>query len=73
MRQELRNKKLGYKFRRQHIIDVFIADFICIEKKLIIEVDGDYHNIPNQQELDILRTQNIKMKLAFMCLFDNEA
>ena len=28
--EELRNKKLGYKFRRQHIIDVFIADFIFI-------------------------------------------
>ena len=29
-----------YKFRRQHIIGEYIVDFVCLEKKLIIEVDG---------------------------------
>jgi len=55
--ESLRTKKLGYKFRRQHIIDEFIVDFICLEKKLIIEVDGGYHNNPNQIEVDEMRTQ----------------
>ena len=37
----LRGKQLdGYKFRRQHIIGSYIADFVCLNKSLIIEVDG---------------------------------
>jgi very-short-patch-repair endonuclease len=47
---ELKSKKLGYKFRRQHIIDKYIVDFYCVEKGLIIEVDGDIHN--EQKERD---------------------
>src|SRR5687768_9708471 len=43
----LKTKKLsGYKFRRQHIIDRFIADFVCLKEKLIIEVDGLIHQLP---------------------------
>jgi len=34
---------LGVKFRRQHPIGVYIADFVCIERKLIVEVDGGQH------------------------------
>ena len=41
----INNKKLGYKFCRQiPIDDKYIADFICYEKKLIIEIDGSQHN-----------------------------
>ena len=54
--QVLRNKQLGVQFRRQHAIDIFIADFICIACKLIVEVDGDYHNTPEQEEYDQQRT-----------------
>ncbi|MDQ3112087.1 MAG: class I tRNA ligase family protein [Bacteroidota bacterium] len=54
--QELRNKKTGFKIRRQHAIDVFIADFICIGKKVVIEVDGEYHNDPEQIAYDEQRT-----------------
>jgi leucyl-tRNA synthetase len=39
----LRNRLEEYKFRRQHIIDTFIADFVCLEKGLIIEADGEIH------------------------------
>jgi len=39
----LRNRKSGFKFRRQHPIANYIVDFVCIEKGLIIEVDGDIH------------------------------
>lgn len=44
--QNLRGKQIGYKFRRQHIIGRFIADFVCLSKGLIIEVDGLYHQLP---------------------------
>src|ERR1700740_2687362 len=39
----LKNKSLGYKFRRQHPIADYIADFYCHELKMIIEVDGSIH------------------------------
>ncbi len=39
----LKNKKLGVKFRRQHGIGPYIADFYCKEKNLIIELDGSGH------------------------------
>ncbi|WP_431161900.1 DUF559 domain-containing protein [Flagellimonas beolgyonensis] len=54
--EHLKTKKLGVKFRRQHVIDEFIVDFICISKKLIIEVDGAYHDDALQQEADAMRT-----------------
>jgi len=54
--ESLKTKKLDIKFRRQHIIDEFIVDFVCISSLLIVEVDGQYHNTPEQQEADGLRT-----------------
>jgi leucyl-tRNA synthetase/very-short-patch-repair endonuclease len=47
---EIRNSKLGYKFRRQHAIDSFIVDFVCIEKKLVIELDGEIHNFKKEED-----------------------
>ncbi len=42
--EHLRKKQLGgLKFRQQHIIDPYIVDFYCREKKLVIEVDGGTH------------------------------
>ena len=41
--QQLRCETLGVKFKRQHIIYDYIVDFICLEKNLVIEVDGAYH------------------------------
>ena len=53
----LRNRKFnGLKFRRQHPVDVFITDFICIEKKLVIEADGAIHNTSGQKGYDKNRT-----------------
>ena len=70
--ENLRNKNIKYKFRRQHIIDIFIADFVCLEKKLIIEVDGGYHNTLEQREADELRTQ-ILNEIGFKVIrFTNE-
>lgn len=68
----LRNKNIKYKFRSQHIIDIFIADFVCLEKKLIIEVDGGYHNTLEQREADELRIQ-ILNEIGFKVIrFTNE-
>ncbi len=39
----LRNKKTGHKIRRQHIKGRYIADFVCLRKKLVIEIDGMIH------------------------------
>jgi methionine--tRNA ligase beta chain len=60
----LRDKKLGYKFRRQHIIGDFIADFVCLRNKLIIEVDGTVHQLPENIISDEERTKELN-KLGF--------
>jgi very-short-patch-repair endonuclease len=54
--QQLRSNNLGYHFRRQHIIDEYIVDFVCLQKMLTIEVDGGYHNSKEQIENDKSRT-----------------
>lgn len=41
----LRNEALGYDFRRQHRLGDYIVDFVCLERKLVIEVDGGQHNL----------------------------
>lgn len=56
----------GCKFRRQHKIGNFIVDFVCIEKKLVIELDGRYHEIPKQfaydeQRSTVLRERGFKV------------
>jgi leucyl-tRNA synthetase len=56
--QEVRNSKLGYKFRRQHTIGKFIVDFVCIEKKLVVEIDGAIHD--QQKREDEERTKIIQ-------------
>ncbi|WP_233901443.1 DUF559 domain-containing protein, partial [Tenacibaculum piscium] len=53
----LSSKQTGFKFRRYYIIDGFLIDFICLEKKLIIEVNGKYHTTEKQQEAMRLRTE----------------
>ncbi len=50
----LRRKQMGVKFRRQHALGNYIVDFCCIEKKLIIELDGSQHL--DLQEYDEART-----------------
>ncbi|MBI5290061.1 MAG: endonuclease domain-containing protein [Chloroflexi bacterium] len=48
--QHLRGSKLGVKFRRQHAIGRFIADFYCAEVGLVIEVDGPIHESSVEQD-----------------------
>ena len=44
----------GHKFRRQHPFGDFILDFVCLEVKLVIEIDGGQHNDSTQ---DVVRDQ----------------
>ncbi|MGC3979107.1 MAG: phosphoribosylformylglycinamidine synthase [Paludibacteraceae bacterium] len=56
--EQLKDKNLDEnKFQRQHIIGDCIADFVCLKKKIVIEVDGKYHNDPEIEEYDKYRTQ----------------
>ena len=56
--QELRNRKLqGTKWKRQEDIGYFIADFLCHQYRMVIEVDGEIHDA--QHEHDRLRTEEI--------------
>jgi isoleucyl-tRNA synthetase len=71
--KNLRGSQLnGNKFRRQHIIDQFIADFVCLDKLLIVEVDGGYHTLPEVVISDEERTK-ILNELGFNVIrFTNE-
>ena len=57
----LRNRNLdGLKFRRQHPIDKFIADFYCHQKKLVVELDGAVHDDNMNAQYDEARTYELK-------------
>jgi len=53
--RSLRNRGLGWKFRRQVPIGPYIADFVCIATKVIVELDGPPHEKPEQQLHDLRR------------------
>jgi very-short-patch-repair endonuclease len=58
---ELKNRRVfKSRFRRQHPIDIFIADFYCHEYKLAIEIDGEIHLKKEIQEYDDGRTHDIE-------------
>jgi very-short-patch-repair endonuclease len=51
--RELRNRRCeSQKFRRQVTLDDFIVDFVCFERRLVVEVDGPSHEGTEQQEKD---------------------
>ena len=50
----------GFKFRRQHPIGIYIADFYCHKVKLIIEVDGSIHNEPEIIKSDKTRQKDLE-------------
>ena len=56
--QALRNRKLArWKFRRQHPIDRYIVDFVTLDGKLIVEVDGVTHSEPSEIQRDKARSE----------------
>lgn len=80
--EKVRNRRfLGKKINRQFTIQhenimgkkrFFIADFYCHEKKLIIEIDGGIHTLPEQMEYDLIR-EDILREMGFVVIrFTNE-
>ena len=68
----LRQEQLGVRFRRQHVIGDYIVDFICLKQRLIIEIDGGYHNGIVQQQEDRIR-QNWLESMGYKVIrFTNE-
>ncbi|HSJ67489.1 MAG TPA: endonuclease domain-containing protein [Anditalea sp.] len=53
----LKRGQLGVRFKAQHPISEFIADFYCHRHKLVIEVDGEIHNNDEQKKYDLMRTK----------------
>ena len=71
--QLLRDRKVnGFKFRKQHPIAGYIPDFVCLEKKLIIEIDGEYHNDDEQKIFDSARENWLNEYGYTLIRFTNE-
>lgn len=68
--QEVRAKKLGVRFRRQQIIAGFIVDFYCHKAALVVEVDGDIHDL--QQEEDARREKALREMGLRILRFKND-
>jgi very-short-patch-repair endonuclease len=67
-----RNQIMGLQFRRQHPIDRFIADFYCAKIKLVIEVDGSIHELPENKDYDIGRSEILNEFGITVIRFSNE-
>ena len=65
-------KVLKLRFRTQHPIDIFIADFYCHPLKLVIEVDGDIHESKSHKEYDIGREAELSEWGIKVIRFTNE-
>ncbi|MBN1468983.1 MAG: endonuclease domain-containing protein [Fusobacteriaceae bacterium] len=70
--QYLRNEQLGVKFRRQHSIGEYIADFYCTKLKLVIEIDGESHFNDEAIEYDSIRTNFFKSLGIGVIRFNND-
>ncbi len=68
--QNLRNNQTGYKITRQHPIDGYIPDFVCLSKGLVIEIDGDYHQFTTEE--DAVTTSVLNQKGFNVIRFTNE-
>ena len=61
----------GYKFRRQHPIGIYIADFFCYKLRLIVEVDGSIHNNSDTKSNDIIRQSDLEKSGYIVIKFNN--
>jgi len=69
----IRNKQiLGFKFRRQHPINFFIADFYCHEANLVLEIDGGIHDETEVKERDAWREEVINQFGIKVIRFKND-
>ncbi len=71
--EHLKGRKVGdHRFRAQHPIDIFIADFYCHELKLVIEVDGGIHKSKENVEYDLGREAELNEWGIEVIRFTNE-
>jgi len=70
--QRIRNNQLGVKVRRQHAIQGYILDFALLEVKLVIEIDGEYHNEEDQRIYDRARTEYLNEFGLTLIRFTND-
>lgn len=63
---------LGLRFKPQHPVDIFIADFYCHPLKLVIEIDGGIHKSIDQREYDIGREAELEHWGIIVIRFTNE-
>ena len=69
--QRLRGEQLGVKFRRQHPFGNYVLDFVSLERRLVIEVDGSQH--ADAQEHDEKRTAQLRVSgFAVLRFWNNE-
>ena len=71
--QYLKADGMGVTFKRQHIIGVYIVDFVCLSKKLVLELDGGYHQLPNQKISDAERSEWLESRGFRVLRLTNEA
>ena len=67
-----RKRLKGLKFRRQHPIGRYIADFYCPEAHLAVELDGSIHQVKDQKEYDRIRQEAIEMRGIRVVRLKNE-
>jgi methylmalonyl-CoA mutase cobalamin-binding domain/chain len=70
--QAVRRNSTGYKIKRQQVVDGYIADFICIEKRVIIEVDGEIHLNSENKKRDEERSRILGTQGYQIVRFTNE-
>lgn len=69
----IRGNRLGCPFKRQHVIGNFIADFVCLDFMLVVEIDGGYHCKETQLTSDNERTVQLNRMGFKVIRFTNEA
>ncbi|MBQ8657404.1 MAG: endonuclease domain-containing protein [Prevotella sp.] len=70
--QYLKADGLGVTFKRQHIIGDYIVDFVCMSHRLIIEMDGGYHQTLQQKQNDQQRTEWLESRNYRVIRFTND-
>ena len=71
--KHLKGKQLdGFRFRRQHGFGPYVLDFYCPQLRLCIELDGEVHDTPQQQEKDEIRTEFLQTQRIDVLRLRNE-
>ena len=71
--EELRSRRLsGFKFVRQAAVGTYFVDFVCRERKLVVEVDGATHGSDEEIASDATRTVNLERMGYRVCRVTND-